>query len=377
MTPDYARFQLWDSIQAVCSYVRGILTSQAMLAGVGVGQQAATPLSAVFQFFLRDLSGMLGGIGFAFFQGAKLDVYAKQWRLFADCLNNVGLALELASPAFPSMFLAMACLGSIARAITGVAGGSTRAALTLHFAKKNNAADISAKEGTQETATTLIGMLVGMGLTRCLQGSAVLLWITFLSLTVLHVYANIRAMRSLVLSSLNPSRLQLLVDTFYSQGNLMSPANMAQVEPLAPPPVQKLLAQAAGQGPSVVMGASLLHLAAMSRMSTQALCQTASDQPYILSFCQEQVHVVLSRDISPRDSIKAFVHAQILCRRLCSCSSSEQMHEAEHDAKLWIQSNWEKFLELLKAGGWDLTKVSLAQSNSSAVWGSNLHRHND
>lgn len=23
-------------------------------------------------------------------QGSKLDVYAKQWRLFADCLNNVG-----------------------------------------------------------------------------------------------------------------------------------------------------------------------------------------------------------------------------------------------------------------------------------------------
>ena len=31
----------------------------------------------------------------------------------------------------------------------GVAAGSTRAALTLHFAKQNNAADISAKEGTQ------------------------------------------------------------------------------------------------------------------------------------------------------------------------------------------------------------------------------------
>ena len=43
----------------------------------------------------------------------------------------------------------MACLGSVARAITGVAGGSTRAALTLHFAKRNNAADISAKEGTR------------------------------------------------------------------------------------------------------------------------------------------------------------------------------------------------------------------------------------
>lgn len=74
-------------------------------------------------------------------QGSKLDVYAKQWRLFADCLNSVGkhiqccqvltaaslqchcytagLVLELASPIFPSLFLLLACLGSIARAITG------------------------------------------------------------------------------------------------------------------------------------------------------------------------------------------------------------------------------------------------------------------
>ncbi len=31
----------------------------------------------------------------------------------------------------------------------GVAGGATRAALTQHFARQGNAADISAKEGTQ------------------------------------------------------------------------------------------------------------------------------------------------------------------------------------------------------------------------------------
>ena len=37
----FSGFQLWDSIQAICSYVRGILSSQAMLTGVGVGQQAS------------------------------------------------------------------------------------------------------------------------------------------------------------------------------------------------------------------------------------------------------------------------------------------------------------------------------------------------
>ena len=78
----------------------------------------------------------------------------------------------------------------------GVAAGSTRAALTLHFAKQNNAADISAKEGPQvhtcsyvtqggkqalcccgleqwnlqETATTLVGMLLGMAFTHVANG---------------------------------------------------------------------------------------------------------------------------------------------------------------------------------------------------------------
>lgn len=52
-------------------------------------------------------------------QGSDLDSYAKQWRLFADCFNNVGYALDLASPLFPRAFLLLACLGGVARSVTG------------------------------------------------------------------------------------------------------------------------------------------------------------------------------------------------------------------------------------------------------------------
>ena len=37
----------------LCSYIRGMLTSQALLVGVGLGQEAATPTAAVFQFLMR------------------------------------------------------------------------------------------------------------------------------------------------------------------------------------------------------------------------------------------------------------------------------------------------------------------------------------
>ena len=39
-------------------------------------------------------------------------------------------------------------------------------------------------------------------------------WITFLLLTALHIYANIKAMRSLLLNSLNRPRLDLLLQHY-------------------------------------------------------------------------------------------------------------------------------------------------------------------
>ncbi len=45
----------------------------------------------------------------------------------------------------------------------GVAGGATRAALTQHFARQGNAADVAAREASQETATTLLGGLGFLG----------------------------------------------------------------------------------------------------------------------------------------------------------------------------------------------------------------------
>lgn len=40
---------------------------------------------------------MVGRIGFAWWNGARLDSDAKQWRLFADVLNDAAIFLELVS----------------------------------------------------------------------------------------------------------------------------------------------------------------------------------------------------------------------------------------------------------------------------------------
>ncbi|KAG2451206.1 hypothetical protein HYH02_003813 [Chlamydomonas schloesseri] len=253
--------------------------------------EASTPLAAVFTFFLRDLAGMAGGVLFAYAEGSSFDACAKQWRLFADITNDLGMTVELASPLLPrALFLPCACFGSIARSVTGVAGGATRAALTQHFARRGNAADVSAKEQSQETATTIVGMVLGMAVTRLLAtdphdpagttigGSssssssravwAVLAaWLVFGLLTALHVWANVRAMRCLVLRSLNQPRLELLVTRYLGQdggssagdaagggggsggaaaGRVLSPLQVSALEDLTPPPFRRLWDWAAG-----------------------------------------------------------------------------------------------------------------------------------
>lgn len=53
-------------------------------------------------------------------------------------------------------------------AIVGVAGGATRAALTQHQARRNNMADVAAKDGSQETAVNLVALVIGLFLVFCL-----------------------------------------------------------------------------------------------------------------------------------------------------------------------------------------------------------------
>ncbi|EEH56103.1 uncharacterized protein MICPUCDRAFT_59618 [Micromonas pusilla CCMP1545] len=292
VSSDYLAFQLCDAAQGVCSYARGILCSTALLRGAGVGSSTATAASATAQFVARDLTSMLGGVAFAATRGRAMDADAKRWRLFADAMNDLGMAIELASPAARAIavaafsrlvaggggggaesfsgdgggggwwtwqtlgrfgavsvkneegvaattagfggdyyFLVAACLGGLARSLCGVTSRATRAALTQHFAAGDDAgrsftrgrtggsttgsvADVDAKEGTQETAATLIGMGAGVLVTRLAADDAAAIWFWFALLTALHVFFNVRAMRSLRLNTMNRVVVRILLRRF-------------------------------------------------------------------------------------------------------------------------------------------------------------------
>ncbi|KAN0036518.1 hypothetical protein ACTFIV_001816 [Dictyostelium citrinum] len=234
VTTDYFGYQFWDSIQALCSTITGTLATRAILKGYGVGDSSATVASATTQWLIRDGTGMIGRIVFAWRKGTDLDCNSKKWRYSADILNNIGMAFEMISPLFSHrLFLPLSCVGLIAKSICGVAGGCTKASLTQHFAKRDNLADVSAKDGSQETAINLVGMLLSVVVSSFITDNTPLIftWLVFLFFTSLHLFCNYRAVSAVQLKSINRYRAYLIYDYFiHNQGSIPSPSEISKLE---------------------------------------------------------------------------------------------------------------------------------------------------
>ncbi|XP_062462854.1 RUS family member 1, partial [Pezoporus occidentalis] len=209
VSPDYLQYQLWDSLQALCSSLAGSLSARAVLQAMGVGDGAATVTGATLTWLLRDGVGMVTRITFTCLQGSRLDCEAKQWRLAADVINDVALLLELLAPGWPRAGPALLTLAAAGKCVVGVAGGATRAALAVHQARRDNVAEVAAKDSSQETLVNGLGLLLALLLLPALEGRPWVTWAVMTLLLVTHVGANVGAVGSLRLRSLNRPRLRL------------------------------------------------------------------------------------------------------------------------------------------------------------------------
>lgn len=171
---------------------------------------------------------MIGGLLFSYYSSSYFDSHIKEFRLFADIINDVGLTLDMIAPHVPKSFLLyVSILATICRSLCGIAAGATKGSITEHFSK-HNMADLNAKEGTQETLVSLIGMLVGIMLARMIQrmeqqcnilkgkslyeySAIIATWYIFITLTVIHVWSNYIGVKTLKLRTLNRQRCEAIL----------------------------------------------------------------------------------------------------------------------------------------------------------------------
>ncbi|XP_021910122.1 protein root UVB sensitive 3 isoform X2 [Carica papaya] len=341
-----------------------MLSTQALLSAIGVGEKSATVIGATFQWFLRDLTGMLGGVLFTCYQGSNLDSNAKMWRLVADLMNDLGMLMDLLSPLFPSVFILVVCLGSLSRSFTGVASGATRAALTQHFALQDNAADISAKEGSQETMATMIGMAIGMLLAHVTMGNPLAIWFSFLSLTIFHMYANYRAVRCLVLTSLNFERICILLKHFIETGRVLSPEQVSYMEHVLPlwatlwkSKNAKLLIKNIQLGSRV---SSLDHVEMMDLLHSAR--SSNKKAKYLLIKRKHIINVIMHKDATATDVLQSYIHALVLGNFM---NGSKALHS---ESLSWMDKHYEVFIQKLKSAGWKTERLLSPSITWRANW---------
>ncbi|KAF8361081.1 hypothetical protein PRIPAC_88004, partial [Pristionchus pacificus] len=232
VTDDYLEYQMYDTLQALASSLTGALATEAVLTSAGVGNKDATALAATITWLLKDGCGMIGRILFSYAKGTELDAESKKWRLAADVLNDMAFFIDLLSPLFSALFLPLACLSSLLRCIVGVAGGATRTSIVQHQARRGNLADVAAKDGSQETLVNVFALLLSLVLLPTVSGKRTVIWCLFGLFTMIHLFANYRAVRSLRFDVFNRNRAAIVIRHYLSTGFILPVSIANEREPL-------------------------------------------------------------------------------------------------------------------------------------------------
>ena len=358
VSPDYLTYQLFDTLQGLASYIAGTLSSRALLVGMGVGSASATPAAAMLVTLTRDSVSMISSLTASTLAPHSIALYPRGWRLVADVLNDAALMVELGSAlAPPSAFVPLVALAAGMRAVVGVAGGSTRAVFRAHQARNHNLSDVAAKDGGQEIAVSLLGLLAGFILTPIMAHDSVACWVFFLLAIALHLWANYAAVSSLILDSLNPTRTSILIASFleYPSSTLPSPAQLASSVPFFPSP----FATSSPVPSPPVLGCQAGDLKGVSLATLKAY--HAHGLPFIADAHNHVAFLVSTTPDdggapSPSDTLRSYFFAHVLHAR--------QPVHITHDTLSSLSVLFSQFLLAAQSAGWETSRIALPTTST-------------
>ncbi|XP_014281014.1 RUS family member 1 [Halyomorpha halys] len=308
---DYMRYQLWDTLQAFCSTITNTLATKAVLQGVGVGDNTASSLGAAITWIMKDGCGMMSSIVFAWISGTRLDGECKKWRLFADVLNDIAICIEIIIlPHFKSDALKILCFSTSLKAVVGVAGGATRAAITQHQAIKNNMADVSAKDGSQETCVNLVASFLGLAILSVIGDSGTYIWTLFFGATILHLFSNFKAVKALNINKFNTERLNYVIQDYILTERICTPAETNRRESV-------ILGSGLNSkyicGYNIKIGDSIEQLVKKKQIypfELQLLTHVYKGRKYLLltNMINKVIYICLDRSYTSSDILEGYFH---------------------------------------------------------------------
>ncbi|KAL2146334.1 hypothetical protein VTI28DRAFT_4359 [Corynascus sepedonium] len=230
VTSDYLAYQTFDSLQAFASSITSLLANRAVLEGLGVGDSGSSPTGALILKITGDTISRIATILFAHRMGQAIEPECKFYRFLADIFNDSAQFLDLLTPALPYLpKLGVIVSAGVLRSLCGVAANASKASLSAHFALTGNLAELNAKEASQETVVSLLGMLVGSLVVRMVEDKQIV-WLLMVVLAGVHLSMNYHAVRAVKMRSLNRQRATLVFREWLDHGVVLTPDQVAQRE---------------------------------------------------------------------------------------------------------------------------------------------------
>lgn len=230
VTDDYLAYQTYDSLQAFSSSIASLLANRAVLEGLGVGSDSASPTGAMILKIIQDTFSRMATILFAHRMGQAIEPECKFYRFLADIFNDCAQFLDLLTPALPYFpKLGVMVSASILRSLCGVAANASKASLSVHFATNSNLAELNAKEASQETVVSLLGMLTGTLIVKMVDDRHTV-WMLMMFLVAVHLTMNYRAVRSVKMRTLNRQRATIVFREWLEHGTILTPHEVCRRE---------------------------------------------------------------------------------------------------------------------------------------------------
>lgn len=149
----------------------------------------------------------------------------------AQVALNVSIYIDILTLKYPQHFLMLASIGNMGKNICFLLSSASRASINVQFAKRNNIGDLSGKSVSQFTASTLVGVGLGLMLSKAIDITVISqLYPVFFFLSLVNVSCSFLSVKVIDEVHLNNQRAFILFNEFFKRKQVLSVQEINDLE---------------------------------------------------------------------------------------------------------------------------------------------------
>ncbi|KAG7497378.1 hypothetical protein JOB18_036590 [Solea senegalensis] len=211
----------------------------------------------------------------------------------------------------------------------------------------------------QETLVNLAGLLVSLAIIPLVTNNPILTLSLFFLFTILHLFANYKAVRSVVMETFNEARLSIVLQQYLKDKQVLTPQEANQREPVFFEFTKMMPVKLGVRLQEIVQSPEELQLALKK-----------NNMPFLMGVRNGRVCVCLGPEASVHDEIRAMCQAAWISSTLSShTQQGKQGHwETVHESHTLMDTIFSPFLKGVEAAGWDTKRTLLDWDEWRVEW---------